>query len=40
MYTAERGIGGIFDSPARRRSLAKKSLANNLGNPLFVHIFK
>ena len=40
MYSTERGIGGVFDSPARRRALAKKSLANNLANPLFLQLFK
>jgi hypothetical protein len=40
MYTNEKGIGGVFDSNVRRRTLAKKSLQNNLGNPLFVSLFK
>ncbi len=40
MYTNEKGIGGLFDPVSRRRTLAKKSLGNNLGNPLFIQIFK
>jgi hypothetical protein len=40
MYTNEKGIGGVFDSSSRRKTLAKKSLANNLGSPLFNKLFK
>jgi hypothetical protein len=40
MYTNEKGIGGVFDSTARRKALAKKSLQNNLCNPLFLRLFK
>lgn len=40
MYTNERGIAALFDSSSRRKSLAQKSLANNLANPLFVQLFK
>lgn len=40
MYTNEKGIGGVFESASRRKNLAKKSLQNNLGNPLFTHLFK
>ena len=40
MYTNEKGIGGIFDSVSKRKTLAKKSLVNNLASPLFLQIFK
>lgn len=40
MYSNERGIGGVFNSASRRKTLAKKSLANNLATPLFVQLFK
>ena len=40
MYSQERGIGGVFETPARRRQLAAKSLAENLQNPKFVEYFK
>jgi ubiquitin-conjugating enzyme E2 J2 len=40
MYANEKGIGGIFDSLTRRKNLAKKSLSNNIANPLFVSLFK
>lgn len=40
MYSQERGIGGVFESSARRRQLAAKSLADNLHNSKFVEYFK
>ena len=40
MYSQERGIGGVFDTPARRRQLAARSLAENMQNPIFVEYFK
>ena len=40
MYANEKGIGGIFDSLTRRKNLARKSLSNNIANPLFVSLFK
>lgn len=40
MYSQERGIGGVFETPARRKQLAAKSLAENLHSPKFVEYFK
>jgi proteasome assembly chaperone (PAC2) family protein len=40
MYSSERGIGGVFETPHRRKHLAAKSLQENLKNEKFVELFK
>lgn len=40
MYSQEKGIGGVYESPTRRKQLASKSLLENLQNPKFVEYFK